>query len=683
MIVSRKLYITVFFSVSLLALAVRLPGLGSFMTADEANWMERSAFFWEELFKNRNPGGTFMSTHPGSTGMWLIGAGITLKEFTSGLDFDEPTFFHFRKWATFPVALATSVLAGVVAVLAIMLFGRPGGILAGIFLAVDPYLTGMSQIAHLDALLTLLLVVASLAFLLYLRNGRYVILVVVGIAAGLAVGTKFLPSVGLFIWMAAVLTLPLLVLLLTGQWKRTVLLAQQSLRIFLFVCGVAALTFFASWPALWVKDDLFRSFERDIGTVISDEHVALEVSEDPIEPATFYIRTVAGRTTLFTLVLTASAAILTLYRAWKTKTVSSPLWLLMYAAGFLVLITFAAKKGDRYALPALAVLPLIAGYGFAIALKVMQERLARRQPANAHTRRIIPAVSGLVIVLLVLQTLLWSPYAIAYNNPLFDVRPLSQQGWGEGLDEAAAWLNKQPFIEKLTIASWYPDVTGTYFTGKTMSLSSRDDHRVGYVVIYRNMGGRAPDDIASNVLDEYKGRQPVHVVTIQGKPYVWIYTTLGPYYFRQHTGEILPGMEAGQVVPIDVEGWHALDIALADFGRTNSSTLTLHIRESADSVADLRAVTIDSQTVKDQEWHRFSFEAIKESQGRTFYIALTSSDAAAGNAVTARYSKEDVMPGQAFIRRRALGQDEKNSGFLRDGDIAYRIPQQGSGLQNE
>ena len=53
--------------VAMLALALRWPGLGSFMTVDEEQWMLRSGDFWHQLFRNGNAGGTFMSTHPGAT----------------------------------------------------------------------------------------------------------------------------------------------------------------------------------------------------------------------------------------------------------------------------------------------------------------------------------------------------------------------------------------------------------------------------------------------------------------------------------------------------------------------------------------------------------------------------------------------------------------------------------------
>jgi len=77
---SKKVLIPV--AIFVLALLLRLPGIGGFMTVDEGNWMVRSAHFYDELLAG-NPGGTFLTTHPGSTAMWIIGAGetITLQPF--------------------------------------------------------------------------------------------------------------------------------------------------------------------------------------------------------------------------------------------------------------------------------------------------------------------------------------------------------------------------------------------------------------------------------------------------------------------------------------------------------------------------------------------------------------------------------------------------------------------------
>lgn len=656
--------------VAVLALAVRLPGLGEFMTVDEENWMLRSAAFWHQLFRNANPGGTYMTTHPGAPAMWLIGAGIFWQEAMVGIDIDTSNLKHFRLAATLPVALATAGLIGIAAWLALDLFGLWGGSAAGVVLALDPYLAGMSQIAHLDALLGLSMLISALALLRFVRGnpaapGSRISLAVAGLFAGAALATKLLPALWVLV-LAAVLAV---YAVLKGRISR-----RAAVRALGFFGGLAALTFYALWPALWVKDDFWRSFERDTASVVSDEHVALSVGDDSIEPMTFYGRTVLGRTTPFVLLLAAGALVVVI-RFWREQrhllTVG---WLLLYAAGFLAVMTLAAKKADRYALPALVVLPVVAGWALGIAFQVWRDTVPARRLSPA--RRLLLPISGpFVVLLLITQSLLWSPYTIAYNNPYFDVRPASQQGWGEGLDEAARWLNTHPLADVLTVASWYPGVLSTYFNGKTMSLSSRDDHRVGFVVLYSNMQGRAPDTIASDVLDEFRNRQPEHVVYIHEKPYAFVYNTLGPRYFRQHVGELTGGVEVGQLVPVNVDGWSAIDVALATFSsRRNTEDVILHVRASVDAANDLRTVALNAELLQDEAWQRFEFEPIAGARGRTFYVALTSPASVPGNAITVRFTPQDLLPGQLVLRRRELAVGERLSDFVRPGDMAYRIP---------
>jgi hypothetical protein len=282
-------------------------------------------------------------------------------------------------------------------------------------------------------------------------------------------------------------------------------------------------------------------------------------------------------------------------------------------------------------------------------------------------------IGALVCCSVIGLTLLLAPYSIAYNSPLFDVRPLPQQGWGEGLDAAARWLNQHPLIDQLIVASWYPGVLRTYFDGTTMSLSSRDDDRVGFVVTYRNMEGRPEDDTASNTLDEFKGRKADHIIYIQGVPYVWIYRTLGPRYFHRHVGELVGGMEVGQFVPVEQDSWHHVAVLFATFsGRQNTEDVQLHIREDINATSDLRTVVVNARELEDNGWHQFKFEPIPDSAGKTYYVALTSSESRPGNAVTVRFTDKDVLPGQLVIRPRALFSHEHTADFLREGDMAYR-----------
>lgn len=644
-------------TIGIVAFFVRFPGIGSFMTADEENWMIRSGEYYHDLFRKHDTGGAFKTTHPGATGMWIIGAGIAAQEARVGFDIDTSNLQYFRRAATIPVALVVSIVIGLIAYELYVLIGLPGSILGGALLALDPYMAGLSQIAHLDALLGVLMISSVLALLLWQKTNKHAWLFIGGIAAGLAFGTKLLPALWILIWFGS---------LLLFRWFRREITFQAMLRQFMFTGGLAILTFYVVWPALWFTPDIGRSFQKDVPTIVQDSHIEFEISEEPIAPITFYARTIAGRTVPYILVISTIFTIYELYKAFRKRRISIGLALVLFLLGYLILVTFVAKKGDRYALPALGMLPIITAF----ALTAMCRRFnwpARRQAALWF---IIIGIAAAIVWS-------WSPHAIAYSSPLFpqNIRPYSQQGWGEGLEEAAAWLNQSPFIERLYIASWYPSVTATYFQGKTLSLSSRDDKRVGYVVAYRNMRGRAGDDIASNVLDELVNKEPVHTVSIHGVPYVWIYSTLGPYYFRQHVGELTGGIEVGQEVPITKNNWDGIDIAIATFSsRNNTEDVILEVRDTIDAASPIRAAVINASQMKDEEFQRFSFEPIADSAGKTYYISLQSPGSVAGNAITVRYAQEDVLPGQLVLRKNPLREGEKRSDFIRTGDIGYRIP---------
>lgn len=622
-------------AIGVLALVVRLPGLGTFMTADEPNWMVRSAEFYHKVFRDRDLRGTFLTSHPGATAMWLIGAGEVWQEAQLKFDVDTSNLRYFRRVATLPLAIATAGLTGLAAWLLSRLLGEQMALAAGVLLALDPYLTGMSQVAHLDALLALAMLTALLAFFSYLKTGRTGDAVLAGILTGLALGTKLLPALWLPVFFGIVLL-----------WQR-----RDIIRRLAFISGVAILTFYVIWPALWFKTDLDQTFRRDVPTVIGQEHVALEESVEPITPATFYIRTVLGRTTPFGLIVVAGVAGAVSWAAIRYRKMPLLMWLMWYGLGFLLLMTLAAKKADRYALPALVVLPVLVGGGLAVAA----DRL-RGWPRRARL------VTVLVFLALAGQLFLWMPYAIAYNNPLFDVRPQSQQGWGEGLEAAAIWLNKHPLADQLTIASWYPSVTGTYFEGKTMSLSARQDGRVGFVVLYRNMAGRARDTIASDVWDEFRNKKPAHVIEIAGTPYVWIYETLGLRYFPKRVHEIIGDDEVGQTVPAAPAAWDHIEVGMANYsGRPNNRDVLVTIREQPGGPV-VRQVTVNASEIGDS-WQRFNFEPIAEAEDKSYFVSLTSPTAVPGNAVTVRYIDKDILPGDMYY-----------NGELKQGwDMAYRL----------
>ncbi|MCH8748679.1 hypothetical protein IH781_02920 [Patescibacteria group bacterium] len=188
------------------------------------------------------------------------------------------------------------------------------------------------------------------------------------------------------------------------------------------------------------------------------------------------------------------------------------------------------------------------------------------------------------------------------------------------------------------------------------------------------MAGREVHSQATVVLAEYQEREPAKVVEVNGQPYVWIYEVLNPEHFEQHVGEIVSGVEVGQTVRPVQDAWQTIDIGFATFSsRQNTATVVLHIRDTVEATEDLRTVTLKASELVDNEWQRFTFDPIPDSRGREFYVAITSPEAVAGQAVTVRFSNHDLKPGKMLLLRRELTAGERRADFFRSGDIAYRL----------
>lgn len=641
--------------VGILALLVRVPAVGGFMTVDEQNWMVRTGDFIRSVERG-DIEGTFQGTHPGATAMWLMGSGIKLQELRLGVHLNSDNLILFHKAAVMPLTIVNSILIAVIAGLLVLLVGWPAGLVSGVLLATEPYLVGMSQIAHLDALQSFLMLASLLSFASYLQFKQRRFAYLTGLTLGLALGTKLL----LALWL-----LPSFVgmILLTLWWQHNLQDWWRYSRAFVGVLFMAVIVFVLVWPTVVTKKDLQLGYiSRDTKTIVTDEHGVYESAENPIDIRTFYIRTVLGRTTPYILILSTGALTLIIVHVFQ-KRGQLPgeekilLYLVLYALGYLFFISLAAKKADRYALPAIAALPLWSG----LFLAYVWPRVERRFSILRRGRTVLFLAGFLAVMIM---PIVWSPYAIAYSNPFFlDVRPLTQQGWGEGLEAAAAWLNERPGADDMYIASWYPSVMRTYFHGVTLSLSSMDDYRVQYVITYRNMGGRAPDDRASNALDAMRGKEPVHVIDIQGIPYVWIYETRSVGNFTKHVGELVGTKAVGQTVQPKPGLWAWVDVGFATYSsRANTKDVIVHVRQSPTSTEDLRVVRVNAKDIVDNEWQRFEFAPIEVTQGQEFYIEIESPTSVPGNAVTVRYTDLDILPGQMY-----------SNGNQKPADIAYKI----------
>ena len=92
-------------------------------------------------------------------------------------------------------------------------------------------------------------------------------------------------------------------------------------------------------------------------------------------------------------------------------------------------------------------------------------------------------------------------------------------GWGEGLDQAAAYLNDQP---EGVVAAWYPHLFRFFYHGQVQDITPTNLLTADYSVIYLSQVQR---DIPNpNIIHYFRTRrEPEHTVRLNGIDYAWVY----------------------------------------------------------------------------------------------------------------------------------------------------------------
>jgi 4-amino-4-deoxy-L-arabinose transferase-like glycosyltransferase len=561
----------------LLALAVRLPGLGQFLTPDEFLWVDRSRYFLAGLLNPtyvcKSPANhtgfeqavglacTLRTGHPGVTTMWTGSLGILLRYLADGapgLLFDyvlsiqtNPLDPRLIAPTRLPTVVLTSLWIVVVYWLVWRLFDdRRVALVAGLLLALDPFQIAYSRVVHHDALETVFMMTSFLAALVYWgQQASRKWLVFSGLSAGFAFLSK----------QPALLLMPFIALLglwsLANQWRvRGLATGKQQLgRVVLdglLWFGCAVVVFIAFWPAMWVIPAAALRTVIFIGAKYATEGHAKgnyflgTVSRDPgifFYPVTWLLR--SSPLVWLGLVVTAILSL----RQWRVRQEGAgerrsggageqgsrgggyERWLLLYVILFVLFMTaLVNKKQERYLLPVFPILNILAAMGLVRILELKLHILPRRVQSLISKGQLSIV---LVVVVLLFQGVLVAlnyPYYLTYYNPLMGgirgAERMVTMGWGEGLDLAAAYLNQKPNVEQLRVSSWYQSTFAPFFKGEAVSYSKEKGKAMAgdYVVFYINqLQRRFPDD---ELFRYFKERyQPEKVIPLKGVNYVEIY----------------------------------------------------------------------------------------------------------------------------------------------------------------
>jgi hypothetical protein len=115
------------------------------------------------------------------------------------------------------------------------------------------------------------------------------------------------------------------------------------------------------------------------------------------------------------------------------------------------------------------------------------------------------------------------PYPLSFYNPLLGGAPAASQliivGWGEGTDQAAAYLDRQPNADRIIVMSLYNDLITPRFRG--IGVPPWDWQKADYLADYVNMEQRK---LLPRPLQQLVQRQsPDYTVRINGLDYLRVY----------------------------------------------------------------------------------------------------------------------------------------------------------------
>ncbi len=523
-----SLFALVLFVVALLP---RLVAMGQYITPDELNWVHRSVLFHHALGQGRWAE-TLTTGHPGVITTWLGALGIQIQLCLRPSDSAAYEWITHLAWlapentAAFP-QLATFLSAGRMAVAVMNSLGLVfifwlarklmGFWLAAGFvflLALDPFVAGLSGLLHVDGLMTTFTTISLLALAVVFTGGEkgdWWLTAVSGAAAGCAILTKsaalsLLPfvalafGVGLIVWRS--------------RWQKLVRLGLVWL---VAMMGVQ----FLLLPALWAAP--VGTYETIIGTIFHETEEVLPRTffmgfYKQAHGPEFYPVALLYRLNPMVCVGLLLGVWFGLRRKWAAGWWQRPyLWIsIWWPIFFIVVLSLATKKYDRYLLPALPMLFLLGTMGWDV--------LLRQRPS---WRRKL-TLAGIAAALIYLGTAV--PYLLNAYNPLLGgsltAKHVMPMGWGEAGSASAQWLAEQPGAAEKTAAVGIAPAFAPFFSGKTV-LSDGNNWQYADFVVTTLAGYQANNfRIVPN-----SDLRLLHTIYYDGQIQAWIYANDNPMEF--------------------------------------------------------------------------------------------------------------------------------------------------------
>lgn len=541
-------------------LAVWLPrgfALDRFVTVDESRWLIRSANFYQALTAG-DLVNTFQHGHPGVTIMYAGTMGFLWQfpEYSQlsneQLVWDDPSMEKLEQMGHKPIDLLVAgrtfiVLFNTLAITLAFLYARRlvglwPALFAFLLIALDPFHIALSRFLHPDSLLSTTMLLATLAMMAYWFAGRRTIdLVAAGFYTAIAWLTKtpavfLLPMMGLL----SLIELGVHITKCPG-WRWGDFVSRSSLwrllQSWLIWGSVTLVAYVALWPAMWVAPLATISQVLTISSdYATDGHSSSVFFNGRIyngDPGFwFYPINYLWRTTpvvMAGLILLLAALLWRGSFARRKAILLTVIGLTAAAFFFFIFMSLGAKKFDRYLLPIFPSLDFAAAIGWsALVVGVAAWNKTARVQGSRYLAMalVVLAIGGQAA--LALPTY---PYYLSYYNPIMGDKAKAEEvmliGWGEGLDEAARYLNQisdpattLATTAATTTATWYERGPFSFFYND-ISVSNRFLWQSDYTVVYNHQWQRELP--SRRTMAYFDTLDPMHTVRINGIDYAKIY----------------------------------------------------------------------------------------------------------------------------------------------------------------
>ncbi|MGC8878059.1 MAG: glycosyltransferase family 39 protein [Anaerolineae bacterium] len=533
--------------VFLLALLPRALDLDVFVGPDESSWVRRSDHFAEAL-RSGNLAATYQSGHPGVTLLWMelpVSGGTN--DGTVSTEATEETEDEGRTPAVEMGTLATkrrlAALAHACSValtvlLVRKLFNSEVAWMAGCLLAFDPFLLTESRAVRSEGMVTSFATLSLLALLWFVQERHLWLAGLTGVLTGLALLSKvsavaLLPVVAL----GLLITLPLSPAMLHAPRWRSRLTA-------LLILGMALIaTVILLWPALWVAPlEVMRQMGAYIGlrAVEGGGGGSYSFFLGQVQPTRalsplFYPLVLLYRTGPWQWAgLIGLAAVAWRAHRWTRRWTWNVAIMLAFLAAYLALISLSGLKFDRYVMPMLPVLDVMAALGLSMTWCWIAGTRLRQQLWG-----VLAAIA--VFVTQVALALPHHPYYHTYYNPLLGgirqaVHVLPVGTGYEGVEKVAAYLNNLPQPEQLRLATAVSGKLKPLFKGQTIAMDAQDGHwfLADYTFLYISQVQRGKHD-AELVAYLQQHKLLAYSFQLAGLDYGWVYRGPGAQYYGGDT----------------------------------------------------------------------------------------------------------------------------------------------------